>query len=154
MENRFVGLACPARSRGAFRRFSTPKLRALIYCHRSLHYSGKTSEQIGEPGCRGEFDPLSCKCTSAGQLSVAPRARLPFLSTNPHWSTVVREEHLCSTTDWPQKAWAHPFRQRVSKRVFSHICITISGCKISAKKARGNKHVLMWYRRAKWFRHS
>lgn len=31
----------------------TPKLWTLIYCHRSLHYSGKTSEQIGELAAGG-----------------------------------------------------------------------------------------------------
>lgn len=41
----------------------TPNLWALIYRHRSLHYCGRTFQQIGEPGCRGDFDPLSCEST-------------------------------------------------------------------------------------------
>lgn len=37
----------------------------------------------GEPGCRGEFDPLSCRGTGAAQLWVAPRAPASFSLQKP-----------------------------------------------------------------------
>lgn len=52
------------------------KLWAFIYCHRSLHCKGETSEQIGEPGCRRHF--VKCK---NGRTSVFHHSLVMFLQT-------------------------------------------------------------------------